>query len=73
MRVTYMYHSSENAKENTMNARLASPTTQDWRTADPVWADDVRPAPTAATLSTELLTASAGFLALLASVVAILA
>lgn len=48
-------------------------TNQDWRTSDPIWADDIRPATSTASVSTELYAASFGLVALFAAIVAVLA
>lgn len=68
-----MYSSTKKAKEKPMAARTVNPTTQDWRTADPIWADDIRRPVGPAAISHELFVASAGFLALVASIATILA
>lgn len=56
-----------------MTASSTDTTNQDWRTSDPVWADDLRPGAAVASISTELFTASFGLMALIAAMVAVLA
>lgn len=56
-----------------MTAPTATLRTQDWRTADPVWADDLRSGHTSGVISTGLFAASIGLMALVAAVVAVLA